>query len=92
MGMPRARVGARHTNGEAGEQNSVAVVLRLVGAGDVDAEVLGLLLGQLGEFHTEGLEVGARRDLGQLARRQALWSPEDWQTLLQTHRNSLHER
>ena len=39
---------------------------------------------------TRGL--AARRDLGQLARRQALWSPEDWQTLLQTHRNSLHGR
>ena len=36
--------------------------------------------------------LAARRDLGQLARRQALWSPEDWQTLLQTHRNSLHGR
>src|SRR6476619_2112564 len=40
-----------------GTRGSVAVVLRLVGAGHVDAEVLGLALGQLGEPHAEGVEV-----------------------------------
>ena len=38
---------------------SVAVVVRLVRAGHVDAEVLGLALGQLGEPDAEGVEVQA---------------------------------
>src|SRR5690242_19227309 len=38
---------------------SVAVEVRLVGTGDVDAEVGGLLLGELGELHAEGVEVQA---------------------------------
>ena len=36
--------------------------------------------------------LAARRDLGQLARRQSLWSAEDWQTLLETHRDALLKR
>jgi hypothetical protein len=38
---------------------SVAVVLRLLGASDVHAEVLGLTLGQVGEPDAKGIEVQA---------------------------------
>ena len=49
---------------------SVAVVLRLVRAGDVDAEVLGLALGQLGEPDAEGVEVQARDLLVEVLRQR----------------------
>src|SRR5690606_18375829 len=39
---------------------SVAVVLRLVRAGDVDVDVLRLLLGELGELDAERLQVQPR--------------------------------
>src|SRR5690606_32287111 len=41
------------------QSNSVPVVVGLVGTFDVDADVGGLLLGQLGELDPEGVEVEA---------------------------------
>src|SRR4051795_10088368 len=38
----------------------VAVVVGLVGAVDRDADVVGLVLGQLGQLHAERIEVQAR--------------------------------
>src|SRR5699024_971090 len=43
--------------GASCDRSSVAVVVRLVGALHRDAEVFGLLLGQLGELDAEGVEV-----------------------------------
>ena len=52
-----------------GPSRSVAVVVGLERAGGVDAEVLGLLVGELGELHAEGVEVQRGRPS-----RRAAWA------------------
>ena len=52
-----ASVAAPGSAGLACAGGSVAVEVRLVGALDVDAEVVGLLLGELGQLDAEGVEV-----------------------------------
>lgn len=54
MAMPPALVSGRHTDCVVSQENSVAVVVRLVGTGHVNADVLGLLLGELGELDPDG--------------------------------------
>src|SRR6478672_7479826 len=55
MSVMRASLGT----GPRPRRDSVAVVVRLVRTLDVDAEVGGLLLGELGQLHAEGVEVQA---------------------------------
>ena len=57
VGSPRHTGSRSCQRAEPARATSVAVVLRLVRAGDVDAEVLGLLLGELGELDPERVEV-----------------------------------
>lgn len=52
-----AAVVARYADAGVDELISVAVVVRLVGTLEGDAQVVGLVLGHLGEPHTEGVEV-----------------------------------
>src|SRR4051812_28247357 len=49
----------KRRRGRSGESVLVAVVLGLVGALLVDADVLGLLFGELGELRVQGLELEA---------------------------------
>lgn len=55
-----------HTRGGATAGHSVAVVVRLEGPLGGQTQVLGLLVGQLGQLHPQFVQMGGRHLLVQL--------------------------